>query len=310
MSNFITITEVGPRDGFQNIKQNIPTETKIRIIDDLVKAGITSMEITSMVSPKAIPQMADARLIIEHVLTNHQHIKPFVLVPNAKGAQLSYDYNIRNINYVISVSPAHNKANINRTVEESLDDLYKIRHDFPDLNISLSLATVFGCPFIGETSLPSLLDIIRFAVDHNINNITLCDTIGVANPAQTRFIIEAITSTFRHLDIGLHMHNTHGMAFANMLVGLQSGITRFETAIGGLGGCPFAPGAAGNASTEDTVNMLNRMGYQTGISLDRLLEIIPVIRENIEQNLLSNLSRARSYREFNFFDNKNITFPG
>lgn len=310
MSDFITITEVGPRDGFQNIKTPIPTEMKIRVIDELVKAGIQSMEITSMVSPKAIPQMSDARLIIDHVLTNHPHIRPFVLVPNIKGAQLSYDCNVRNVNYVISVSPAHNKANINRTIQESLDDLYKIRHEYPDLNISLSLATVFGCPFIGETSIAGMLDIIQFALDHDITSVTLCDTIGVANPGQTRFILDSIYNAFTGLDIGLHMHNTHGMALANMLVGLQSGITRFETAIGGLGGCPFAPGAAGNAATEDAVNMFNRMGLQTNISLDGLLNVVHRVRENIEPNLLSSLSRARTYSEFNFCNVKNDSFLG
>lgn len=300
MSKFIQITEVGPRDGFQNIETLIPTELKIKIIDQLVATGIKAMEITSMVSPKAIPQMADAKKVIKHVLDTHKHITPYVLVPNVKGAQLAYDNNIKHINYVISISPEHNRANINRTHQESLDDLYKIHREFPDLNITLSLATVFGCPFIGETSLDSLLEIIKFAVDHEIGRITLCDTIGVANPAQTAYILQAIGHKFPTMDTGLHMHNTHGMALACMLVGLQSGISRFETAIGGLGGCPFAPGAAGNAATEDAVNMFNRMGLKTDISLEGLLNVCRDIRESIEPNLLSNISRARTYGEFNF----------
>lgn len=304
MSTFIQITEVGPRDGFQNIKTFIPTDLKIKVIDRLVEAGVGAMEITSMVSPKAIPQMSDAREVIQHVLNTHPHIIPSVLVPNVKGASLASETGIKNINYVISVSPAHNKANINRTHSESLEDLYKIRQQYGDLNITLSLATVFGCPFIGETSSEVLLDIIKFAEDLSISKITLCDTIGVANPVQTRYLLQRIQQKFPTLDIGLHLHNTHGMALASMYAGIQSGITRFETAVGGLGGCPFAPGAAGNAATEDAVNMFSRMGLETGISLDKLLEISSLIRTTIEPNLLSSLSRARTYSEFDFCSEK------
>ncbi|MBJ9162942.1 hydroxymethylglutaryl-CoA lyase [Citrobacter farmeri] len=304
MSTFIQITEVGPRDGFQNIKTFIPTDLKIKIIDRLVEAGIGAMEITSMVSPKAIPQMRDAREVIQHVLTAHPHIIPSVLVPNVKGASLASEAGIKNINYVVSVSPAHNKANINRTHAESLEDLYNIRHTFTDMTITLSLATVFGCPFIGETSHETLMDMIKFADDLGISAITLCDTIGVANPTQTLSVLRGIQQKFPKMDIGLHLHNTHGMALACMFVGVQSGITRFETAVGGLGGCPFAPGAAGNAATEDAVNMFNRMGLDTGISLPDLLEIANLIRSTIEPTLLSSLSRARTYGEFDFCSEK------
>ncbi|WP_342320621.1 hydroxymethylglutaryl-CoA lyase [Kosakonia sp. BYX6] len=300
MSTFIKITEVGPRDGFQNIKLPIPTELKTSIIDNLVEAGLKDIEITSLVSPKAIPQMADAQDVIRHVLDKHHDITPYVLIPNSKGAQIASHNQVKNINYVISVSPAHNKANINRTHQESLDDLYKIRHEFPDLNITLSLATVFGCPFIGATDINDMLDIIKFAQDLSIDRVTLCDTIGVANPRQTAQILQIVQIKFPNIDFGLHMHNTHGMALANMLAGFENGITRFETAVGGLGGCPFAPGAAGNSATEDAVNMFNRMGLNTGISLPALLKVAAGIRETIEPNLLSSLSRARPYSEFDF----------
>lgn len=301
MGKFIQLTEVGPRDGFQNIKQPIPTELKIRIIDHLIAAGAKNIEITSMVSPKAIPQMSDAKQVIAHVLENHPTITPWVLVPNNRGAQLAVENHISHVNYVISVSPAHNSANINRTHQQSLDELAAIRQAHPDLEISLSFATAFGCPFIGATSTDTLLEMIRFAGDLGIHHITLCDTIGVANPLQTADLLQRVSARFPYLDIGLHMHNTHGMALANMMAGLQNGVTRFETAVGGLGGCPFAPGAAGNAATEDAVNMFSRMGFDCGISLDTLLEVSALIRESIEPALLSNLSRARTYREFDFY---------
>lgn len=309
MSNFIHITEVGPRDGFQNIKTFIPTETKLEIIDQLVSSGIKRIEITSMVSPKAIPQMVDAKDVIAHVLTKYKDITPFVLVPNSKGAQFAYEQGIRHINYVISVSPEHNKANINRTHQESINDLQHIVTSFPDLNVVVTLATAFGCPFIGEVNQLDMFKLIDVAQQLSINNITLCDTIGVANPMQTQRILEAVQHKFPHLALGLHMHNTHGMALANMLVGLQQGVTHFETAIGGLGGCPFAPGAAGNLATEDAINMLARMGYTTGISLVKLLDVVKIIQAQIEPNLLSSLSRARAYQEFNFFSDLSPSHP-
>ncbi|MGG7446985.1 hydroxymethylglutaryl-CoA lyase [Kosakonia oryzendophytica] len=300
MTKLIQITEVGPRDGFQNIQDPIPTTLKMNIIDNLVAAGIKHLEITSMVSPKAIPQMADAREVIKHVLHTHPQITPYVLVPNVKGAQLAADNHITHVNYVISVSPLHNQANINRTHQQSLDDLYSIRQNLPELDITLSLATVFGCPFIGATDVNVMLDIIKFADEHGIGKITLCDTIGVATPLQTLRILRVIQQAFPSIDVGLHMHNTHGMALASMAAGLQSGITRFETAVGGLGGCPFAPGAAGNAATEDAVNMFNRMGFDSAISLEGVLRVSALIKETIDPNLLSSLSRARTYSEFNF----------
>lgn len=297
---FIRVTDICPRDGFQNIKTPIPTAIKIAVIDQLVAAGAKTIEITSMVSPKAIPQMADAGEVIDHVLAKHPEITPVVLVPNLKGAERAYERGIRNISYVISVSPAHNKANINRTHAESVADMRNIINSFSDSNLVLTLATAFGCPFIGATSIQTMLGLIEQACDQGVSAITLCDTIGVANPLQVTTVLQTIQNHFAGLDIGLHMHNTHGMGLANMLAGLEMGVDRFETAAGGLGGCPFAPGAAGNAATEDTVNMLHRMGYHTGYDIEKLLTVVKTIQTDIEPNLTSNLSKARSYSEFDF----------
>lgn len=296
----VRITEICPRDGFQNIKAFIPTAVKIAIIDRLIAAGARTLEITSMVSPKAIPQMADAADIIDHVSSHHPQVTPVVLVPNLKGAQRAHRQGIRHVSYVVSVSPAHNRANINRTHDESLADLAAIVAEFPDIQVVLTLATAFGCPFIGATSTAVMLSLIDAAVKMGIRGITLCDAIGVANPLQTERVLQAIRAAFPALDIGMHMHNTHGMALANMLVGLALGITRFETANGGLGGCPFAPGAAGNIATEDAVNMFQRMGYQTGYDLGRLIESAKTIQRHIEPNLTGSLVRSRDYREFDF----------
>lgn len=296
----VTIIEVCPRDGFQNIKKPIPLEAKLAVIDKLADSGAVNMEITSMVSPKAIPQMADALEVIRHVLDKRPQIRALVLVPNLKGAQRAHEAGIRSVNYVISASAAHNQANINRTHEESLADLAAIRQAFPDLEINLALATVFGCPLSGPVSLSATMSIIRRSMEFGVARVTLSDTIGVANPRQVDSIVRKTRAAFPGIELGMHMHNTHGLALANMLVGLQNGVARFETAAGGLGGCPFAPGAAGNAATEDTVNMLQRMGCQTGISLAGVLEAAEIIRTEIQPELSSFMAKARLYDEFDF----------
>jgi len=223
------------------------------------------------------------------------------LVPNLKGAQSAYTAGIKNVNYVISVSEAHNKANINRTIQASLAELDNIIQALPELHINLSLATTFGCPFNGEVPTKDILQLIQCGVDRGITAVTLCDTIGVANPMQTLGVISEVEQTFPSLSLGVHMHDTHGMGLANTLMAMSLGITRIETAIGGLGGCPFAPGAAGNLATEDLNNMLLRMGIQTGIDSIRYAEEVSFVQQKIQSTLLSHLSKARSYQEFSFY---------
>ncbi len=301
----VTLTEICPRDGFQNIKTWIPSETKLQVIDRLIDAGLRSFEITSFVSPKAIPQMADAADVSAHVLKriarDNLELDAVALAPNLRGATAAHAAGLSHISYVISASAAHNKANINRTHEESLADLDTIVKTYPGLHVTLSMSTVFGCPFVGAITVEQVLWLIEEGVKRGARDVALCDTIGVANPLQTAVLIDAVRATFPTLEIALHMHDTHGMALANMLVGLQRGVTRFETAAGGLGGCPFAPGAAGNAATEDTVNMLHRMGVATGVDLARHLRAVELIGEKIQPNLMGHLANARSYSEFDFW---------
>ncbi|MGL5514121.1 MAG: hydroxymethylglutaryl-CoA lyase, partial [Sporomusa sp.] len=171
----------------------------------------------------------------------------------------------------------------------------------PELRINLSLATAFGCPFTGEVSTEDTLRVIQHGIDMGITTVTLCDTIGVANPLQTEGVIAAVQQAFPHLSIALHMHDTHGMALANTFAAMSLGITQFESAVGGLGGCPFAPGAAGNLATEDLNNMLLRMGVRTAINPVRYAEAVDFVQQNIQSSLLSHLSKARSYQEFCFY---------
>ncbi len=297
----VRITEVCPRDGFQNVKEFIPTPLKVDIVDRLMKAGVRRMEITSFVHPKAIPQMADAAEVVARAKAGGTPIELVALTPNLKGVQRAAECGLDTVSYVISVSEAHNKANINRTVQESLAELAEIRNAFPAIKIILSAATVFGCPFNGQTPVDNVLRLLQDALELGVDSVTLCDTIGVANPLQTMDVVRTVKRRFPSLDIGLHMHNTHGMALANMFAGFILGVDRFETACGGLGGCPFAPGAAGNAATEDAVNMFHRMGVETGLRLEGLLDAVSALKKSVDPCGSSCLSAARTYSEFEFY---------
>lgn len=278
----IRIIDVGPRDGFQNVKTFIDTETKLLIIEGLYQAGIRAMEVTSFVSPRAIPQMADAARVAEAVIGRYGDLRAIALIPNLKGAQNAWNAGIREAACVISASEAHNKANINRTVKESLENLESIRRAFPDLELHLDAATAFGCPFAGEVSAEAVLSLIGSAQQMGINKVTLCDTIGAANPAQVKELLGEVTARYPKLELTLHFHNTRGMGLANIFAATEMGIRNFETSVGGLGGCPFAPGADGNTATEDTVHMLEQMGYDTGIDLTKLLGVVEYTGRHVD----------------------------
>lgn len=278
----IRIIDVGPRDGFQNVKPLIDTQTKLFIIEGLYQSGIRTMEVTSFVSPKAIPQMADAAEVAKAVIGRYKDLRAIALIPNLKGAQNAWNAGIREAACVISVSEAHNKANINRTVKESLDALEGIRKALPDLEVHLDAATAFGCPFAGEVPKEAVLSLIGSAQQLGIRKVTLCDTIGVADPAQVKELLGEVTGRYPGLELTLHFHNTRGMGLANIFAAAEMGIRNFETSVGGLGGCPFAPGADGNTATEDTVHMLEKMGFDTGIDLAKLLGVVEYVDRHID----------------------------
>ena len=293
----VEIIEVGPRDGFQNVKTQIATKIKLAIIDAMIEAGIGTMEVTSFVHPKAIPQMSDATEVAKHVLEKHSGtgFRSIALVPNLKGAQTAYDSGLREITYVISVSEKHNLANINRTTKESLTELQNIITAMPDLKVRLGTATSFGCPFQGKINYDAVLSLIEAAVLIGVREVVLCDTIGVAQPLQVYELTKNVRKNFLEIPMVLHLHDTRGMALANTLAAMQAGITSFETSVGGLGGCPFAPGAAGNSATEDLLNMLQSMGIQTNITLKNYLKAVYLVRDHIQKNLTSHMVNACSY---------------
>lgn len=271
--NKIDIYEVGPRDGFQNIKEYIPMETKLDIIDGLIQSGVKHMEITSFVSPKAIPQLKDAQAIVSACLQQYPDVDFMALIPNLRGAQTAVELAVKRVAYVVSLSASHNKANINRTHEQSYTALKEIMENYPQLDVILDLATTFGCPFEGKFPATRVVEFLKDYIDLGINKVCLCDTIGIANPGQIREILKAVQAAYPQLDLQVHIHDTRGMGVACTLAAIEMGVTKIQSTLGGLGGCPFAPGASGNLATEDMVYMLNEMGYDTGIDFPQLLEL-------------------------------------
>lgn len=272
MKNTVKIVEVGPRDGFQNIDEYIPVEQKLKVIEDLISSGIKHIQHTSFVSPKAIPQLRDASEITKILLEKYPDFDFFPLVPNLYGAKAAWDLGIRKISYVVSLSKTHNQANIRRTHEESLNELQNIMDNYKEMEICVDIATVFGCPFEGKFPTETVVSFVERLSNMGVKEITLADTIGVANPKQVREIVTAVREEFPHIEFQVHIHDTRNMGMVNTLAAIESGIVKVQTTLGGLGGCPFAPGASGNTSTEDLVYMLNEMGYETGIDFDKILE--------------------------------------
>lgn len=285
----VILTEVGPRDGFQNIKEWIPTDLKKEIINKLIEAGFSKIEVSSFVNPKAIAQMQDAGEIVKSIINRNIEAVPYVLVPNFTGAKMAYELGIQHATYVFSVSESHNRENVRRTVEESLEELQKIREKLPALIIKADLATSFDCPFEGKIPPEQVIKMIERCLELGIEEICLCDTIGTANPQQTEDLLVMLKNKFPGRLFGFHFHDTRGMGLANVLVALQQGFVSFESAVGGLGGCPFAPGAAGNIASEDLINMLESMGVKTGVSMAGVIDAAGMIQKSFKPDLSGHL---------------------
>ncbi|MFC7685250.1 hydroxymethylglutaryl-CoA lyase [Ureibacillus sp. GCM10028918] len=286
---YIEVYEVGPRDGFQNLDEYIPIETKVGIIEKIVQSGVQNIQHTSFVSPKAIPQLKDSRELTEICLSKFPGINFSALVPNLKGAILASEAGVNAISYVVSLSKSHNKANINRTHEESFNELVKIRDAYPDLEICLDLSTTFGCPFEMKENNNRVVEFLENYIKLGIKEINLCDTIGVANPQDVKKTINDVKSAYPNLELQIHIHDTRNMGMINTFTAIQLGVAKIQSTLGGLGGCPFAPGASGNLATEDIVYMLNDMNYDTGIEFSLLLEAAKYQKKEITGNFSGHL---------------------
>lgn len=288
------LVEVGPRDGFQNIQTFIPTDVKVDIIDRMFRAGVGEMEITSFVSPKAVPQMADAAEVTARVRGRHGDRRLIALVPNLRGAAAAAECGLDAVTLVISASERHNLENVRKTPAQSLADLEQLRRDLPGLKVRLDIATSFGCPFLGEIAPDAVMDLARKGADLGASEVVLCDTIGAADPNQVeRLAARAVRELA--VPVGLHLHDTRGLGLANALAGLHAGVRMFETSIAGLGGCPFAPGASGNTATEDLLNMLSRLGVDTGVDMERYLEAVTEAVSRIPTAAGGHMAKARPF---------------
>ncbi len=283
----VTLYEVGPRDGFQNIPTYIPLETKLKIIDGLVDAGVKNIQITSFVSPKAIPQMKDSLELAIRCKKKYPDLGLFALIPNLRGAKSALECGISEVSYVVSLGEKHNLANIRKTHQQSYDEFVRIKQECPELSVGLDLATTFGCPFEGKKSEQEVVEFLKQYVDLGVEYVSLCDTIGVADPLQVRTTIAAVQKIFSHLDLQIHIHDTRNMGMVNTLAAVEMGVNKIQSTLGGLGGCPYAPGASGNLATEDVLYMLTNMGYETGIDVDALVRLARLQAELIPEGLFS-----------------------
>ena len=269
----IYFNDVVTRDGFQIEPNFIPTEDKIKLVDELSQCGYAKIEVTSFTSPKAIPMLRDAEEVMGKI-KRVPGVEYTVLVPNLRGAERALESRADEFNLVMSTSETHNLANLRMSRDKSFSGLAEVIHYVGGkVPINVSLSTAFGCPMEGEIPQKEVEVFVQRFADLGVRGVTICDTTGMAHPAQVATMANDLKKKFPDLQLTFHFHNTRGMGLANVLAAVQSGITRFDGSLGGLGGCPYAPGASGNISSEDAIHMLDAMGYDTGIDIPRLLHL-------------------------------------
>jgi hydroxymethylglutaryl-CoA lyase len=282
----VSIREVAPRDGLQN-EEPIPTDAKVRLIDALSGTGVRRIEAVSFVHPKAIPQMADADEVWARVRKDPE-IRWSALIPNTRGAQRAIAAGFREIEVVVSASDTHNRRNLNRSTAESLDDiaaLIPLAHD-AGATLEVIVATSFGCPFEGDIAPSRVAGIVERVRADGADRIAFGDTTGMATPRRVKDLLSEVRPEL------LHFHNTRGTGLANIITALDLGVSEFDASVGGIGGCPYAPGASGNVATEEVVHMLHDMGIDTGIDLDALIEVAELAEKLLGKKLPSGVLRA------------------
>jgi hydroxymethylglutaryl-CoA lyase len=284
--NTVSIREVAPRDGLQN-EEPIPTDHKVRLIDALSGTGVKRIEAVSFVHPRAIPQMADADEVWARAWHNPE-VRYSALIPNTRGAERAIRAGFREIEVVVSASDTHNRRNLNRSTEESLDDianLIELIHSHQS-TVEVIVATSFGCPFEGDIDPKRVASIVERVRADGADRIAFGDTTGMATPRRVRDLLSEVRPDL------LHFHDTRGTGLANVLTALELGVTEFDASVGGIGGCPYAPGASGNIATEEVVHMLEDMGIDTGIDLERLIGVAELAESLLGRTLPSGVLRA------------------
>ncbi|UOR13560.1 hydroxymethylglutaryl-CoA lyase [Halobacillus amylolyticus] len=289
----IYIQEVVTRDGFQIEDQFVPTDQKIDLINRMSSSGLDKIEVTSFVSPKAVPNLKDAKEVMEGI-DRKPDVTYTTLIPNVKGAERAAECEADEVNLVASVSETHNMKNVRRKVDESFADFKNIASFLSGTGIQINgtLATTFGCPFEGSISEDKVMTLINEYLEIGAGGITLADTTGMATPKQVYQLCEKVLNRWPNLPITLHFHNTRGMGLANVIEGIRAGVVRFDASLGGLGGCPFAPGATGNICTEDLVHMLAFMDYEMKVDLDQLIDTAKHLETILQREVPGQIIKA------------------
>ncbi|MFC7391422.1 hydroxymethylglutaryl-CoA lyase [Scopulibacillus cellulosilyticus] len=273
----VTIIEVGPRDGLQNEKNMIPTETKVQFIKALKQANLPEMELTSFVSPKWVPQMKDADEVIEQCLDQTRN---FVLAPNQKGIERFYQSGANEIAVFVGASNTFNKKNINKTTNESLEELKPLISDLKQNGkfVRACISTAFYCPYEGKVAAEEVIKLSETFANYGVDELSVADTVGMATPKEVYDLLNSLKSNLpKGIMLTGHFHNTRGTALANIYASLEAGVDRFDSSAGGLGGCPFAPGASGNVATEDVLYMLHGMGIETGVDIEKVIKAVDIV---------------------------------
>jgi hydroxymethylglutaryl-CoA lyase len=288
----ISLREVGPRDGLQN-EAPVPTAAKVELVNALSQTGVRRIETVSFVLPRAIPQMADADDVWASI-ARAPDITYSALVPNLRGAVRALDAGCRDIEIVVSASDTHNRANVNRSTAESLDDIARVislAHEH-DAVCHVTVATAWGCPYEGDVAVSRVVSVASRAVADGADGLSFGDTTGMATPTRVTELVGSMRMAAPDVPLNLHFHNTRGTALANVLAALQLGVADFDASVGGLGGCPYAPGASGNLATEELVYMVEDMGVATGVDLDALIEVAAQAERIVGRELPSQVLRA------------------
>jgi len=289
----VNIVEVGPRDGLQAEARFIPTSKKIELVNALSGTGLNTIEVTSFVHPKAVPQLRDAREVLSGI-QKRSGITYSVLIPNVRGAEMAIEFGVDEMRIPVCASETVNQRNVRMSIDESLESVGKIHSLAQEAEIPLEVAVAlaFGCPFEGEIPPQKVISIIGRLHDCGITRVSITDPAGIANPAQVRELTSLLLETFPDTEFSLHLHDTRGLGLSCILAALEVGLTTFDTSIGGLGGCPFVPEATGNIVTEDLVNMLEEMGIQTGIDLEELIRCSKLAQDIVGRSLGSRILKA------------------
>jgi hydroxymethylglutaryl-CoA lyase len=307
----VTICEVGTRDGFQIEPDFIPTDVKIDVVDRLSEAGVPCIEVTSFVHPKVVPQLRDAETVMARI-RRRPGTRYSALVPNDKGAVRAVDAGVDEIHTVISASESHNLANVNMTIDESLERMRAVMQVAARAGVPVScgISTSFGCPFEGDVPVDRLERVVGALAGMGARSIGLADTTGMANPRQVGRVLEHLVPRFPDVTWTLHTHDTRAMAIPNILAAMEHGVTHFDSSIGGLGGCPFAPGASGNVCSEDLVHCLHAMDVETGIDLDALIGVSRRVQDVVGRALPGQIVKAgKSDRRYPVPDGVSARLP-